>query len=257
VSDCVAIGVIPARWGSTRFPGKSLAMIAGKPLVVRVVERAMLAKRLKRVVVATDDVRIAAAVRGLAEVAMTRADHPSGTDRIAEAVAGAGADVVVNIQGDEPMMDPALVDRLVAAMQADAGWDMGTAAAAVRDAGDLANPSVVKVVWDRDHRALYFSRHPIPFVRDSGGAVGPDGLHWRHIGLYAYRRAFLERLVKTPPCRIELAEKLEQLRALYLGARMLVLETEAVGVGVDTPADVHYVESLLRCDRERQGKSIP
>lgn len=245
------VGVIPARWGSTRFPGKSLAMIAGKPLVVRVVERALMAKNLSRVVVATDDERIAAAVRGKAHVAMTRPDHPSGTDRIAEAVSGIDADIVINIQGDEPLMDPGLVDRLASAMEADPGWDMGTAAAPIRDGRDLSSSSVVKVVWDSGHRALYFSRHPIPFVRDAAGAQAPvEGLHWRHIGLYGYRRVFLERLVRTAPCRLETAEKLEQLRALHLGCRMLVLETDAAGVGVDTPEDVNYVEALLRQGRD-------
>lgn len=249
MKDGATVGVIPARWGSTRFPGKSLAMIAGKPLIVRVVERALLARRLDRVMVATDDERIASAVRGLADVAMTRSDHPSGTDRIAEAVAGTAAEIVINIQGDEPMMDPALVDRLAEAMRADATWDMGTAAAPIREERDLTNPSVVKVVWDASHRALYFSRHCIPFVRDApafGPGVGRP--HWRHIGLYGYRRRFLDRLVDTPPCALEQAEKLEQLRALYLGGRMLVLETASVGVGVDTPEDVHYVEALMRRD---------
>lgn len=240
------IGVIPARWGSTRFPGKSLAMISGKPLIVRVVERVLLARKIDRVMVATDDERIAEAVRGLADVAMTRSDHPSGTDRIAEAAAGTDAGIVINIQGDEPLMDPGLVDRLADAMRADAGWDMGTAATLIRDGKDVASPSVVKVVWGEGHRALYFSRHPIPFVRDAAaGGTPADRLHWRHIGLYAYRRSFLERLVRTPPCQLESAEKLEQLRALHIGAKMLVLETDDIGVGVDTPEDVHYVERLL------------
>lgn len=252
MSGSAVIGVIPARWGSTRFPGKSLALIAGKPLIVRVVERALMAKRVGRVIVATDDERIAAAVRGMADVAMTRSDHPSGTDRIAEAVGGAGAEVVINIQGDEPLMDPALVDRLAGAMLADVQWDMGTAAAPIREARDLASPSVVKVVWDGSHRALYFSRLAIPFVRDAaGGGCGADGLHWRHIGLYAYRKTFLDRLVRTPPCALEQAEKLEQLRALHLGGRMLVLETDDAGVGVDTPEDVDYVEQELRREASR------
>ena len=244
------LGVIPARWGSTRFPGKSLAMIAGKPLIQRVVERVKLAKRLSGVLVATDDARIRDVVAGLGvEVAMTRPDHPSGTDRIAEAVSGRKADIVINIQGDEPLIDPALIDRLAGVLADDAAgeWDMATAAAAIVSGDDVVNPSVVKVVRDRVGRALYFSRSPIPHVREKdSGAGGGESLYWRHIGIYAYRRVYLEKLVKTPPCALENAEKLEQLRALYLGCRMKVIETAEAAVGVDTPDDVARVEEALR-----------
>jgi len=240
------IGVIPARWGSTRFPGKILFPILGKPLLQWVVERARQARALDRLLVATDDVRIRAAAQAFgAEVVMTSPDHPSGTDRIAEAVRGCAADVVINIQGDEPLIDPALIDELGRTLAADRAWDMATAAAPIREARDLAASSVVKVVRARDGAALYFSRATIPFVRDDAGGVAA-GLHWRHIGIYAYRRTFLERLVQEPPCVLEQTEKLEQLRALWLGCRMKVLDTNDVGLGVDTPEDVARAEQALR-----------
>jgi 3-deoxy-manno-octulosonate cytidylyltransferase (CMP-KDO synthetase) len=240
------IGVIPARWASTRFPGKSLAPICGKPLILWVIERARRARRLDEVLVATDDARIADAVRTCgAPVVMTRPEHPSGTDRVAEAVAGRGADAVINIQGDEPLIDPGLLDCLADAMASDAAWDMVTAAAPIGRLEDLASPSVVKVVCDARGQALYFSRAPIPFVRDAGGgALCP--LHRRHIGVYGYRAAFLARLVQTPPCELETAEKLEQLRALHIGGRIRVLESVELGIGVDMPADVPYVEGVIR-----------
>ena len=243
-----AIGVIPSRWGSTRFPGKSLALIGGKPLLVRVVERARQARRLDEILVATDDERIAAAARACgANAVMTRADHPSGTDRIAEAVRGLAADVVVNIQGDEPLIDPGLIDRVAGALAGADGWDMATAASPLRTAEELHNPDVVKVVRALDGRALYFSRSPIPFVRGAAAGFPPvAGLHFRHVGLYGYRRSFLERLVKEPPCELENLEKLEQLRALALGCRMVVLDCDAAGIGVDSPADVPRAEALLR-----------
>lgn len=242
------VGVIPSRWGSTRFPGKSLAPVGGKPLLAWVVSRTKQAQRLDEILVATDDERIAAAARSFgARVAMTRADHPSGTDRIAEAIQGLAADVVVNIQGDEPLIDPALIDRVAAILASDAGWDMATAAAPIRSAEELHNPDVVKVVRDRENRALYFSRSVIPFVRGAAAGFGPvAGQHFRHIGLYGYRRAFLERLVQEPPGALENLEKLEQLRALALGCRMAVLDCEAFGIGVDSPADVPKAEALLR-----------
>lgn len=242
------VGVIPSRWGSTRFPGKSLAPIGGKPLLAWVVERTRQAARLDEIWVATDDERIAAAARGWgAKAVMTRSDHPSGTDRIAEAVQGIDADVVINIQGDEPLIDPGLIDR-VAEVLADSGeWDMATAATPLQDADELHNPDVVKVVRALDGRALYFSRSVIPFVRGAAPGFAPvKGMHFRHVGLYGYRRAFLERLVKEPPCGLENLEKLEQLRALALGCRMVVLDCAAVGIGVDSPADVPKAEALMR-----------
>lgn len=243
-----AIGVIPSRWGSTRFPGKSLAPVGGKPLLAWVVERARQARRLAEILVATDDARIAAAAEAFGvAVALTSPDHPSGTDRIAEAIRGRDADVVVNVQGDEPLIDPALIDRVAGTLLDAADWDMATAAAPIRTAEELHNSDVVKVVRARDGRALYFSRSVIPHVRGAAAGHPPaPGAHFRHIGLYGYRRAFLERLVREPPCALENLEKLEQLRALDLGCRMAVLECEAFGIGVDSPADVPKAEVLLR-----------
>lgn len=238
------VGVIPARWGSTRLPGKALAMLCGKPLIQWVLERVRLARYLDEVVVATDDERIRSAVARIGgKAVLTRPDHPSGTDRVAEAVAGSGAGIVINIQGDEPLIDPELIDGLAKVMVDELEWDMATAAAPIRGGEELDKPSVVKVVWDKAGRAMYFSRSVIPFVRDAR----PEGLqHWRHVGIYAYRRAFLDRLVATPPCVLELAEKLEQLRALHLGGRIKVVQTRESGVGVDTPEDVAVAESALR-----------
>jgi 3-deoxy-manno-octulosonate cytidylyltransferase (CMP-KDO synthetase) len=239
-----AIGVIPARWASTRFPGKMLTPILGIPLVVRVVERARLARSLDEVVVATDDERIRATVEDAgARAVMTRSDHPSGTDRVAEAAKGTSAAVVVNIQGDEPLIDPELIDSLALRLLRETAWDMATAATPLEDPELLRDPSVVKVVCGADGAALYFSRAVIPYIRDEG--TESRGLYRRHIGIYAYRASFLMRLVDSPPCALELAEKLEQLRALYLGGRIAVTMADAAGIGVDTPEDVKYVEQVL------------
>ena len=242
------VGVIPSRWGSTRFPGKSLALIAGKPLMVWVIERARQARRLDEILVATDDERIAIAAHACGvTVAMTRPDHPSGTDRIAEAVRGIEADVVVNVQGDEPLIDPNMIDRVAGILADGEGWDMATAASPICSAEELHNPDVVKVVRAADGRALYFSRSVIPCVRGASQHFAPvEGLHLRHVGLYGYRREFLERFVGEPPCALENAEKLEQLRALAMGCRMAVLDGKSAGIGVDSPGDVPKAEALLR-----------
>jgi 3-deoxy-manno-octulosonate cytidylyltransferase (CMP-KDO synthetase) len=241
------LGVIPARWGSTRFPGKSLVKICGKPLILWVLERAQQATELDDVLVATDDERIRSVVEEAGgKVAMTRSDHPSGTDRIAEAARGHAADVIINIQGDEPLIEPALIDELALVMKHDRHWDMATAASPILDDEELASPSVVKVVWGQDGQALYFSRSLIPHIREPGpGGLLSHALHWRHIGIYAYRKRFLQKLVKTPVCELENAEKLEQLRALYLGCRMKVVTTKAFGLGVDNPSDVPKAEAML------------
>ncbi|MCU0858764.1 MAG: 3-deoxy-manno-octulosonate cytidylyltransferase [Pontiellaceae bacterium] len=244
--DKRVIGVIPARWASTRLPGKPLVMIAGKPMIQRVAEQVVQAESLDTVLVATDDQRIADAVDSFqipgVKAVMTRADHPSGTDRIAEAVANEPCDVLINIQGDEPLMEPDLINRLAAVM-ADGNWDMATAAAPIKNEADLKNPAVVKAVFGRDGQALYFSRSVIPHVRDAG--TDAAGAHWRHIGIYAYRRNYLLRLVAEPPCQLENLEKLEQLRALYIGCRMNVLPVDDIGTGVDTPEDILKVEAIL------------
>ncbi len=242
------IGVIPSRWGSTRFEGKSLALIAGKPLLQWGVERAQQAEMLDGLMVATDDARIqqAASEWGV-QVVMTRSDHPSGTDRIAEAVCSEDADIVVNIQGDEPLIDPYLIDRLVHVLRESDEWDMSTAASPIHDDSERDSPSVVKVVSSREGKALYFSRSVIPFLREKDGDLDKKPLlYWRHIGLYVYRRSFLEKMVKEPPCLLEQAEKLEQLRALFMGARMKVLETSHAGLGVDVPGDIAKAEAAIQ-----------
>lgn len=251
------LGVIPARWDSSRLPGKSLVELCGKPLIAWVAEAVARANCVDEVLVATDDERIAAAARacGVRPV-MTAAEHPSGTDRVAEAVRTEPCDLVINIQGDEPLIEPVLIDRLAEVMAQKPGWDMITAASPITSVDEAGARSVVKVVCDRDDRALYFSRLPIPFVRDESDE--PDGLPWRrHLGIYGYRRPFLERLVATPPCVIERCEKLEQLRALYIGGRIGVVETREPGIGVDTPADVPVAERLLRERAHRGGIPLP
>jgi 3-deoxy-manno-octulosonate cytidylyltransferase (CMP-KDO synthetase) len=195
---------------------------------------------------AVDDELLAAPLRAAGFTAiLTGVQHQSGTDRIAEAVANIECDAIINIQGDEPLIDPALIDQLAGVITGPGEWDMATAVCPIRDASDLSNPAVVKAVWAADGRALYFSRATIPFVRDAKDV--PAGLqHWRHIGIYAYRRAFIEKMVKAPPCVLELTEKLEQLRALDLGARIKVITISEAGLGVDTPEDVPNAEAALR-----------
>ncbi len=241
------VGVIPSRWGSTRFPGKSLAMIAGKPMIQWVVERVKQAQKLDAVMVATDDQRIADCVRNLeidgVQVAMTRPDHPSGTDRIAEAVESIDADAVINVQGDEPLIDPALIDALADVISSNE-WDMATAATLITDENQIHDPSVVKALFNRHGQALYFSRSTIPHIREPEGDSS-EGVYWRHIGIYAYRRDYLLKLVAEPPCALENLEKLEQLRALDMGCRMKIIQTQDFGIGVDTPSDVAKAEALL------------
>jgi 3-deoxy-manno-octulosonate cytidylyltransferase (CMP-KDO synthetase) len=241
------VGVIPSRWGSTRFPGKSLAMMAGKPMVQWVVERVSQAKKLDAVIVATDDERIANCVQSLAlpnvQVAMTRPDHPTGTDRIAEAVQSLEVDAIINVQGDEPLIDPSLIDELADVISSN-DWDMATAATPIEDEEQISDPSVVKALFNRHGQALYFSRSTIPHIREPEG-VSMEGIYWRHIGIYAYRRDYLLKLVAEPPCALENLEKLEQLRALDMGCRMKVIQTQDFGIGVDTPSDVAKAEALL------------
>lgn len=238
-----AVIVIPARYGSTRFPGKPLAPLWGKPLIQHVYQRALQSKRCSRVIIATDDPRIAAAASGFgAEAAMTSPDHPSGTDRVAEVARGLEADLIVNLQGDEPLVDPAAIDAAVEPLAADASIPMGTLCAPIEETADLANPHVVKVVVDRAGFALYFSRLPIPFVRDGGG----DATRYRHIGLYVYRREFLLKLADLSPTPLEQAEKLEQLRVLEHGHRIRVVVVPKASPGIDTPADLAALESRGR-----------
>lgn len=242
------IGVIPARWSSTRFPGKGLASLCGKPLIHWVVERSRLSKRLNEVLVATDDDRIREAVEKIGcRVIMTRSDHASGTDRVAEAVniLGTAVDAVVNIQGDEPLIDPVLIDEHVEVMISEPCWDMVTAASPLASEAEARNVSICKVVFSADGRALYFSRSVIPFVREKGFQCAVP-LYWRHIGIYLYQARFLGKLVAEPPCLLEKAECLEQLRALHLGGRIKVIRTSHAGPGVDTPDDVRVVEAEIK-----------
>lgn len=234
------LGVIPARYESSRFPGKPLAIIAGKSMLQHVWDKAMCARTLSRVVIATDDDRIfREALRFGAEACMTRGDHPSGSDRVAEVAAGARAELIVNIQGDEPLIDPKAVDAAVEGLLEGEATPMGTLKKRIEDPAELSNPNVVKVVTDLEGNAIYFSRSAIPGVR--GGVA----VHYKHVGLYVYRREFLlgySNLTRGP---LEEAEKLEQLRALENGFKIRVVETGYDSLGVDTPEDLRRVSALL------------
>jgi len=251
--------IVPARYASTRFPGKALADLGGKPMVVRVCERAQ-ASGAGRVCVATDDERIAQAVRAQGfEARMTRADHASGTDRVAEAALALGlADqaLVVNVQGDEPLIAPELISDVAAALGGDAEASVSTACHLIGDAASVFNPNVVKVVLDANGRALYFSRAPIPFARDAyaaGGREPPAGLPcYRHLGIYGYRVGFLRRYASLAPSPLEQFESLEQLRVLWHGYRIAVtVSAHEVPPGVDTPQDLETVRALF----DRTGDS--
>ncbi len=239
-------GIIPSRFGSSRFPGKPLAMLAGKPLVAWVVEAVKKAKTLDEVLVATDDQRIAdAVIQYGGKAAMTPSELPSGTDRIACAAGDfADDDILVNIQGDEPLIDPALIDELALKLKLNASFDMATAVTPIKSEADFAAKTVVKVVMDKNDAALYFSRAPIPCDRDHAPDLS-SGLYVRHLGIYAYRGAFLKRYIREPQCELEKTEKLEQLRALYMGAKIAIVRTADEGIGVDTPEDAVRVEKLL------------
>ena len=239
------IGIIPARYASTRFPAKLLALIAGKPLIQRVIERCHKAKSLSEVIVATDDERIAQVARSLCRVEMTAATHPSGSDRIAEVVRRCECDAVVNIQGDEPLIDPAVIDAVAGAL---ATAEMSTAATPIHDLAEYENPNAVKVVVSVAGRALYFSRRTIPFIRDCADSAQQMASFpfLKHLGIYGYRRETLLRLVGFPVSPLEHAEKLEQLRALENGIQIAVVRVDYDSVGVDVHADVERVEKILR-----------
>jgi len=242
-----AIAIIPARFHSTRLPGKALASIGGRPMVCHVAERTRRVRGLARVIVATDDRRIAEAVAATgAEAVLTRADHPSGTDRLAEVAAALDAAIVVNVQGDLPLLDPAMVERLVARMVGEPSLPMATVAVPLTDPSDWRSPHVVKVVIGADGRALYFSRSPIPYDRDGSRPVG-EALGWRHVGMYAYRRDVLLRLAALPPSPLERRERLEQLRALENGIAIGVVEWSASEplIEVDTPDDLERARAAI------------
>jgi 3-deoxy-manno-octulosonate cytidylyltransferase (CMP-KDO synthetase) len=240
------VGIVPARYASTRFPGKPLALIAGKPLIQHVVEQCQKAKSLSEVIVATDDTRIWEVAQNFCRVEMTRPDHPSGSDRIAEVAGRCPCDAVVNIQGDEPLMDPKVIDAVAGALARD---EMSTAATRIQSADELDNPNVVKVVVNAAGRALYFSRRTIPYLREAASGSGTEQLaafaFLKHLGIYGYRREALLRLVKFPVSPLENAEKLEQLRALDNGIQIAVVKVDYDSVGVDVPGDVKRVEKLL------------
>jgi 3-deoxy-manno-octulosonate cytidylyltransferase (CMP-KDO synthetase) len=239
------IAIIPARHGSTRFPGKPLAPILGKPLIQRVYEQARQVPGLDGVFVATDDARIRDCVAAFGgQTVLTREDHLSGSDRLAEAsllLKLAPEDLVINIQGDQPVFPLELIGQLAWVLRQDPSAAMATPARRVDDLELALNPNVVKVVFDQHHRALYFSRSPLPYWRDDGTPY-----FYKHIGIYAYRVDFLQRFVTLPPGRWEDAEKLEQLRALEHGFPILIVETPGDTLEVDTPEDLKQVEIYLR-----------
>lgn len=231
--------VLPARYNSTRFPGKPLAMVSGKPLIEWVYQRARSIRRADIVLVATDDDRIEAAVGAFGgSVVRTRADHATGTDRVAEVARTLSTDVVVNLQGDEPVFDPQTVEQMVDQLGADAALDITTACHPITDAGELNDPNVVKVVFDRDARALYFSRAAIPH-----GAA--ESVAHRHVGIYAFRTKALLRFAELPRTALERSERLEQLRALEYGMKIGVVMTPHPTVGVDVPDDIKTVEKQI------------
>jgi 3-deoxy-manno-octulosonate cytidylyltransferase (CMP-KDO synthetase) len=237
------VAVIPARYASTRLPGKALADIDGRPMIEHVYRRAAASKLVSQVIVATDDLRIATRVNDFGgKVRLTKATHETGTDRLAEVAATLDADVIVNVQGDEPLVDPAAIGELVAPFAADGSLQMTTLYRRIHDNSELNNPNVTKVVLDRGGFALYFSRAPIPFVRDPRGGWPPL---YRHIGLYAYRRSTLLVLAALEPTPLERTEALEQLRALEHGIRIKAIETKYESFEVNTQDDLEQVRRLL------------
>lgn len=241
------LGILPARYASTRFPGKPLTLIAGKPLIQHVVERCRKAGSLAEVVVATDDFRIRDVAQRFCRVEMTSADHPSGTDRVAEVVRRIPCDAVVNVQGDEPLIEPTVIDEVARGLERDR---MSTAATLIRDPSEYDNPNVVKVVVNVAGHALYFSRRTIPYLRDAASGSAAEQLaafpFLKHLGIYGYRRETLLELVTYPVSRLEQAEKLEQLRALDHGIAIAVARVSHESIGVDVPEDVARVETLLK-----------
>jgi 3-deoxy-manno-octulosonate cytidylyltransferase (CMP-KDO synthetase) len=236
------LGVIPARLQSSRFPGKVLAEIASKPMVQHVYERASQARYLTSTIIATDDERVVEAARAFgARVRMTRPDHPSGTDRVAEVASAENAEIVVNIQGDEPLIDPDAIDAAILPLVHDPSVVMSTLKKKIENPREIQDPNVVKVVTDRAGDAIYFSRCPIPYERDRLAAGAPP--YFKHVGLYVYSRDFLMEYPVLPVGPLEQAERLEQLRALENGYRIRVVETEYESVGVDTPEDLERVSA--------------
>jgi 3-deoxy-manno-octulosonate cytidylyltransferase (CMP-KDO synthetase) len=245
MSDPEVVVVIPSRYAATRLPGKPLVNLAGKPMVQRVYEQAKLAQTVHRVLVATDDQRIVDAVQAFAgEARMTRSDHRTGTERIAEVAAHEPGDVFVNVQGDEPLIDPVAIDTAVAALLEDPPAQIATVATPIRHVPDIMDPNVVKTVLDFDSNALYFSRAPIPWVRDTQQKIHVR--YWKHLGLYVFQREALLEYPTLPQGELEKIEQLEQLRWLENGWKIRVAEVEHDAVSVDVPEDVTRVEKLLQ-----------
>lgn len=239
------VGVIPARYGSTRFPGKPLVSLKGRPLIQWTIEGAQKSKLLSEVIVATDDERIRAAAEAVGcKVVMTESDLPSGSDRIHAAIKDVACDVVVNIQGDEPLVTGDLVDRLAQVFLDDPGMDMATLAHPISEE-ELQSLNSVKVVLNCRDEALYFSRYPMPYSRLKASDLGNYQGCLKHIGMYAYSKNFLKTFCEAPQALIEQAESLEQLRALYLGAKIKVLRVQEASLGVDTPEDLVRLEKIL------------
>ncbi|HXH67839.1 MAG TPA: 3-deoxy-manno-octulosonate cytidylyltransferase [Candidatus Limnocylindrales bacterium] len=237
--------VIPARYASTRLPGKPLVSLAGKPMIQHVYEQARKAQTVHQVLVATDDQRIIEAVRGFGgEARMTRADHRTGTERIAEVAAHEEGDVFLNVQGDEPLVDPAAIDAAVASLLEEPPAQIATVATPIRHAGDIMDPNVVKTVLDFESNGLYFSRAPIPWVRDTQQKIHVK--YWKHLGLYVFQRDALLEYPTLPQGELEKIEQLEQLRWLENGWKIRVAEVQHDAVSVDVPEDVARVEKLLR-----------
>ena len=237
--------VIPARYGSTRLPGKPLLLLAGKPMIQRVYERAKLAARVDRVIVATDDERIVKTVEGFGgEARMTRSEHRTGTERIAEVAAREEGDVFVNVQGDEPLLDPNAIDVAVSSLLEEPQASISTVATSIKTPGDIMDPNVVKAVLDFDGNAIYFSRAPIPWVRDTGSKI--QVRHLKHLGLYVFQRDALLEYPTLPQGELERIEQLEQLRWMENGWKIRVAEVQHDAVSVDVPEDVTRVEKLLQ-----------
>ena len=248
-----ATAIIPARYASTRFPGKPLALINGLPMIQHVYQRVAQAEMVDRVIVATDDMRIVTVVESFGgEVMLTRSDHPTGTDRLAEVAEKIDSELVVNVQGDEPLIDPRMVDQAIIPLLEDRQIQMGTLASWIDQIDDFHNPNVVKVVKDQSGLALYFSRAPIPWPRDLDSEQLTKSLPQlgllKHIGLYVYRRELLLEYPTWPKTPLENLENLEQLRALERGVKLYVAETEFSCHGVDTPEDLERVSHLLSAE---------
>jgi 3-deoxy-manno-octulosonate cytidylyltransferase (CMP-KDO synthetase) len=245
--------IIPARYASTRFPGKALAEIGGKPMIQHVYERTCKASLVSRVIVATDDTRIADAINLIGgEAVMTSTSHETGTDRLAEVAGGLDTDIIVNVQGDEPLISPEMIDQAIEPFLYDPALKMGTLKTRIKSLHDFLSPNVVKVVTGANGCALYFSRSPLPFFRDKWQDLKDESfisgklLCYKHVGLYVYRRDFLLQYAAMPQTFLEISEKLEQLRAIENGTRIRVVETEFESIGVDTPDDLAKAQERYR-----------